>query len=81
MRGGLQYVSDRYADNTDISRMPAYIILELGLSWIPRPDLKFDLRAANVTNVTYAALNATGNITQWVLGKPRNFMFSINKAF
>ncbi|HVY33495.1 MAG TPA: TonB-dependent receptor [Caulobacteraceae bacterium] len=81
VRGGVQYVSDRYADNTDISHMPAYTTLELGLRWIPMPGLKFDLRVANVTNLTYAATNATGNTTQWVLGEPRNFMLSVNKAF
>ena len=81
VRGGVQYVGDRYADNTDISHMPAYATLELGLRWIPQPGLKFDLRVANAANLTYAALNATGNTTQWALGEPRNFMLSVNKAF
>lgn len=81
VRGGVQYVSDRYADNTDISRMPAYTIAELGLRWIPQPGLKLDLRVANVTDQIYASTNATGNTVQWILGEPRNVMFSINKSF
>jgi iron complex outermembrane receptor protein len=81
VRGGVQSVSDRYADNTNISKMPAYTILELGLKWSPAPGLKLDMKVANLTDVLYAAGNATGNTTQWFLGAPRNFMFSVNKSF
>jgi iron complex outermembrane receptor protein len=81
VRVGVQYVGDRYADNTDISKMPAYTLLELGVRWIAMPGLKFDLRLSNVANVTYAASNATGNTTQWILGEPRNVMLSVNKVF
>ncbi|MFJ9534828.1 TonB-dependent receptor [Herbaspirillum sp. NPDC101396] len=80
-RTGAHYVSDRYSDNTDQSRLPAYTVLDAGVAWKATPKLKFDLRIDNLTDKVYAASTYAGTATQWILGAPRTYTVTGNYAF
>lgn len=80
-RTGAHYVSDRYSDNTDLSRLPAYTVLDAGLAWKVSPKLKFDFRIDNIADKVYAASTYAGTATQWILGAPRTYTMTMNYAF
>ncbi|WP_243397906.1 TonB-dependent receptor [Herbaspirillum robiniae] len=80
-RSGAHYVSDRYSDNTDVSRLPAYTVLDAGLAWRATDRLKFDFRIDNLTDKVYAASTYAGTATQWILGAPRSYTLTMNYAF
>lgn len=80
-RTGAHYVSDRYSDNTNASRLPAYTVLDAGLAWKISPKLKFDFRIDNLTDKVYAASTYAGTATQWILGAPRTYTMTMNYAF
>ncbi|MFL9924004.1 TonB-dependent receptor [Herbaspirillum lusitanum] len=80
-RTGAHYVSDRYSDNTNQSRLPAYTVLDAGLAWKVSPKLKFDFRVDNIADKVYAASTYAGTATQWILGQPRTFTAAMNYAF
>jgi len=80
-RTGAHYVSDRYSDNTDQSRLPAYTVLDAGVAWKVTPKLKFDFRIDNLTDKVYAASTYAGTATQWILGAPRTYTVTGNYAF
>lgn len=80
-RTGAHYVSDRYSDNTDLSRLPAYTVLDAGLAWKVTPKLKFDFRIDNIADKVYAASTYAGTATQWILGAPRTYTMTMNYAF
>jgi len=80
-RTGAHYVSDRYSDNTDQSRLPAYTVLDAGLAWKVSPKLKFDFRIDNIADKVYAASTYAGTATQWILGAPRTYTMTMNYAF
>jgi iron complex outermembrane receptor protein len=81
VRGGAHYVSDRYSDNTDLSRLPAYTVLDAGLAWHVSDQLKFDFRIDNLADKIYAASTYAGTATQWILGAPRSYTLTMNYAF
>lgn len=80
-RTGTHYVSDRYSDNTDVSRLPAYTVLDAGLAWKVSPKLKVDFRIDNIADKVYAASTYAGTATQWILGAPRTYTMTMNYAF
>ena len=80
-RTGAHYVSDRYSDNTDQSRLPAYTVLDAGLAWRATPKLKVDFRIDNIADKVYAASTYAGTATQWILGAPRTYTMTMNYAF
>ena len=81
LRSGAHYVSDRYSDNTNVSRLPAYTVLDAGLAWRVNQRLKFDLRIDNLADKVYAASTYAGTATQWVLGAPRSYTLAMNYGF
>ncbi|KAF1042550.1 MAG: Ferrichrome outer membrane transporter/phage receptor [Herbaspirillum frisingense] len=80
-RTGAHYVSDRYSDNTDQSRLPAYTVLDAGLAWRATERLRVDFRIDNLTDRIYAASTYAGTATQWILGAPRSYTLTMNYAF
>ncbi len=77
-RSALQYVGQRFTDNLNVSSMPGYTTLNLGLNWVPVPQLSVDLRLDNATDKVYAT---QGSATQWILGRPRTITLSGFYAF
>ncbi|MBV8622481.1 MAG: TonB-dependent siderophore receptor [Herbaspirillum sp.] len=81
VRTGAHYVSDRYSDNAQKNRLPAYTVLDAGLAWRPSERLKFDLRVDNLADKIYAASTYANSSTQWILGAPRSYTLTMNYAF
>ncbi|WDZ96659.1 TonB-dependent receptor [Herbaspirillum sp. WKF16] len=80
-RTGAHYVSDRYSDNAQLYRLPAYTVLDAGLAWRANERLKVDLRIDNLADKVYAASTYAGSSTQWILGAPRSYTLTMNYAF
>lgn len=81
VRTGAHYVSDRYSDNAQKNRLPAYTVLDAGLAWRANERLKFDFRIDNLADKVYAASTYAGSSTQWILGAPRSYTLTMNYAF
>ncbi len=81
LRGALRYVGDRFTDNTDLDKMPAYTVLDVGLRWNVTTNVSLDLRVNNVMNTIYAVGAGTSNYTSYILGEPRTIIGTINFTF
>jgi len=81
LRGAVRFVGDRFADNTDLYRLPAYTVLDIGLRWNATHNLNLDLRINNVTDRAYAISTYAGNGTQLILGEPRSVTGTMNLTF
>lgn len=68
-QAGIRHVGERFTDNANLNRLPAYTIADAGLRWAVRPELTLDARVSNITDATYAQTNSGQN--QWILGQPR----------
>jgi len=81
LRGAVRFVGDRFADNTDLYRLPAYTVLDVGLRWDATQNLSLDLRVNNLTDKVYAISTYAGNGTQLILGEPRSVTGTVNLTF
>ncbi len=66
---GLRYVGDRYADNANSSRLPAYTVLDAVVSWNVNPTTTLSLIGRNLANRVYAT---AAYDSQWLLGMGRS---------
>lgn len=80
-RAGAHYVSERFSDNANTFRLPAYSVTELGVNWAVTPTARLDLRVDNAFDKTYAASTYAGNTSQIILGAPRSVTVAIDLAF
>ena len=76
-RFGLQYVGDRFADNTNLVPVPGYTVSNLGLEWRISPGVRLDGRVNNLFNTVYAPYATT---TQWLIGSPRSITATLDLA-
>jgi iron complex outermembrane recepter protein len=81
LRGALRYVGDRFTDNTDLDKMPAYTVVDLGLRWNVTTNVSLDLRVNNVMNTIYAVGAANTSINTYLLGEPRSIIGTLNFTF
>ena len=77
-RTAVQYVGQRFVNNTNTAFMPAYTVVNAGLNWRALPKLALDLRVDNIFNKEYGT---QGSETQWLLGRPRTVWLSGSYAF
>jgi iron complex outermembrane recepter protein len=81
LRGALRYVGDRFTDNTDLTRMPAYTVVDLGLRWNVTKNVSLDLRVNNLMNTIYAVGASSVVNIQYLLGEPRNIIGTLKFTF
>jgi hypothetical protein len=48
LRGALRHVGDGFTDNTDLDKMPANTVVDLGLRWNVTAKLSLNLRGDNI---------------------------------
>lgn len=77
-RGALQYVGQRFVNNTNTAALPAYTVFNAGLNWRATRELTMDLRLDNVFDKGYAT---QGSEVQWILGRPRTLWLTGVYAF
>lgn len=78
-RAGLRYVGVRYSDDANRFRVPAYAVVDAGLSYAITPRLALDLHLYNLFDKDYAL--TTYNDEQWILGRPRSIDVSVRARF
>ena len=71
----------RFADNTDLHRLPAYTVLGIGVRYNINDHFNLDLRIDNLTDTTYAISTYAGNSTQLILGEPLSVTATLNAKF
>ena len=77
-RTSLQYVGQRYVNNTNTASLPAYSVVNAGINWRATPGVTLDLRLDNVFDKRYAT---QGSEVQWILGRPRTLWLTGVYAF
>ncbi|MCA1326803.1 TonB-dependent receptor [Herbaspirillum sp. alder98] len=77
---GLQYVGQRFADNANTLKLPAYTTTDLALRWKATAATTVTLRGNNVFDKRYFA-TAYYTDTQWLYGPGREVQLSVNHRF
>lgn len=80
-RSAVRYVGNRFADNTDLSELPTYTVVDFGVRWIAASKLKLDLRLSNAFDRIYAQSTSTGTATQWIVGDRRAVVGTVDYQF
>lgn len=75
----LRYVGRRFTDNANAFRIPAYTVVDLGVSYAFTANLALDVRVYNLFDEDYA-YSTYGN-EQWILGRPQSFDVSVRARF
>lgn len=78
-RAGLRYVGRTYSDDGNTFRVPAYAVVDGGISYAVTENIAFDLRVYNLFDKDYAT--TTYNDEQWILGRPRSIDVSVRARF
>ncbi|MEG1768141.1 MAG: TonB-dependent receptor, partial [Comamonas sp.] len=77
-RTALQYVGQRYVNNTNTASLPSYTVVNAGINWRATKGVTLDLRLDNVFDKSYAT---QGSEVQWILGRPRTLWLTGVYAF
>ena len=80
LRGGLQYVGQRYANTANTFILPRYATVDAGLRVQVTPRIYADIKADNLLNKDYALTGVSG-FSQYVLGPPRQLMVTTGYKF
>lgn len=75
---GLRYVGERYTDDANNRELPQYTVADAALHWQMTENLRFTLRARNLTDNQDYVLAPYGG--QWILGEPRAFELGLRFA-
>lgn len=70
VRGGVQYVGERFADQANELSLGDYTLLNAGLDYQVTDNSTLSLRGYNLTDEIYAVTSSYE--TDWVLGRPRS---------
>ncbi|RYF38656.1 MAG: TonB-dependent receptor, partial [Comamonadaceae bacterium] len=77
-RTALQYVGQRFVNNTNTASLPSYTVVNAGVNWRAMKGVTLDLRVDNVFDKRYAT---QGSEVQWILGRPRTVWLTGIYAF
>ncbi|MGG4603679.1 TonB-dependent receptor [Paenalcaligenes sp. Me131] len=75
----VRHVSRMYGDVANTYYVPAYTLLDLGVSYKLSSNLTLSGRVRNVTNETYAV--GTNSISYYYAGAPRTYELTLRAAF
>jgi len=76
---GLRYVDQRFANDANTQRLPAYSVLDATATWQVSRNLAFNLRARNLGDERDYVLAQYGT-DQWIFGEPRSWELAIRYA-
>lgn len=76
---GLRYVGRRFSDDGNQFRIPAYAVVDAGVSYAFTENLAVDMRAYNLFDKIYAV--SAYDYDQWVLGRPQSFDVAVRAKF
>jgi len=78
-RAGLRYVGRTWSDNANTFRVPAYAVVDGGVTYALTANVAVDVRIYNLFDEDYAT--TTYNDEQWILGRPRSVDVSVRARF
>jgi iron complex outermembrane receptor protein len=78
-RAELRYVGKTYSDDANTFRIPAYAVIDAGVSYALTPRVAIDLRVYNLFDKDYAVTSY--NDEQWILGRPRSVDVAVRARF
>ncbi|TDX66634.1 iron complex outermembrane receptor protein [Methylosinus sp. sav-2] len=76
-----RFVGDRFADNANTMRIPAYTTFDAGLSWRIMPNAKLTAMLKNITDAAYVEWATGGSGPLLRLGQPRTVELSLKMTF
>jgi iron complex outermembrane receptor protein len=79
VRSELRYVGKTWSDDANTFRIPAYAVIDAGVSYALTQRIAIDLRLYNVFDKDYAI--TTYNDQQWILGRPRSVDVALRARF
>lgn len=74
-----RFVGDRFADNLNAMRMPAYTTFDTAVSWQLNPQARFTASLKNITDAAYAEWGGSAPLLR--LGQPRTFEMAVKVNF
>lgn len=80
LSGGLRHVGQRYADNANTLKLPAYTTADVAVQWRVQPATTLTLRGFNVFDKYYFTTAYYTN-TQWFVGEGRRVELTLNHRF
>lgn len=78
-RAGLRYVGRTFSDNANRFRIPAYAVVDTGLTYALTANVALTARLYNLFDKAYATTTYADE--QWLLGRPRSVDFSVSARF
>ena len=78
-RAELRYVGRTWSDNANAFRIPAYAVVDGGISYALTDRAALDLRVYNLLDKVYAITSY--NDEQWILGRPRSVDVALRARF
>lgn len=78
-QAGLRYVGKRYSDAANRFPVPAYTVVDAGLSYAITENVAVDVRVYNLFDKDY--VTASYNDQQWLLGRPRSLDVAMRTRF
>ncbi len=79
VRADLRYVGRRFSDSDNLFRIPAYAVVDAGVTYAITPNIGVDLRLYNLFDRDYALTTYADE--QWILGRPRSVDVSLRASF
>lgn len=79
VQAGLRYVGRTFSDNANSFRVPAYAVVDGGVSYALTANVAVNVRIYNLFDKDYAT--TTYNDEQWILGRPRSVDVSVRAHF
>ena len=76
---GSRYVSERYADYANTSKLPDYVVYDASLQWQLSDDLRLSLRGKNLSDTADYVLTPYGE--QWILADGRSAELELRYDF
>lgn len=80
LSGGLRHVGQRYADNANTLKLPAYTTADLALQWQAGESTTLTLRGFNVFDQRHYT-TAYYTSSQWLVGEGRRYALTLNHRF
>ena len=74
-----RFVGDRFANDANTVKAPAYATFDAALSWKIRPEATLTARVKNLTDAVYAEW--LSGAPMFILGQPRTFEMSMSMKF
>ncbi len=79
VRANLRYVGRRFSDDANRFRIPAYAVVDAGVTYAITPNIGVDLRLYNLFDKDYALTTYANE--QWILGRPQSVDVSLRASF